>query len=67
MRSTSTTRSSPRSSPAAAAPATAVAGEGVDRIAAALRADAIEVERIGDDVLIGARLQGVVTGCSRAS
>ena len=35
----------------------AVAGEGVDTIAAASRALAVEVERIGDDVLIGARLK----------
>ena len=35
----------------------AVAGEGVDRIAAAARAVAIQVDRIGDDVLIGARLR----------
>jgi diaminohydroxyphosphoribosylaminopyrimidine deaminase/5-amino-6-(5-phosphoribosylamino)uracil reductase len=35
----------------------AVAGEGVDTIGAALHAEAVEVERIGDDVLIGARLK----------
>jgi diaminohydroxyphosphoribosylaminopyrimidine deaminase/5-amino-6-(5-phosphoribosylamino)uracil reductase len=35
----------------------AVAGEGVDRIDAAARAVAVHVERIGDDVLIGARLK----------
>jgi diaminohydroxyphosphoribosylaminopyrimidine deaminase/5-amino-6-(5-phosphoribosylamino)uracil reductase len=35
----------------------AVAGAGVDRIENALRADAVSVERIGDDVLIGARLK----------
>jgi len=35
----------------------AVAGEGVDTIAAASRALAVEVERIDDDVLIGARLK----------
>ena len=36
---------------------TAVAGGGVDTIGAALRAEAVAVERIGDDVLIGARLK----------
>jgi diaminohydroxyphosphoribosylaminopyrimidine deaminase / 5-amino-6-(5-phosphoribosylamino)uracil reductase len=36
---------------------TAVAGAGVDKIGAALRAEAVAVERIGDDVLIGARLK----------
>ena len=36
---------------------TAVAGQGVDTIGAALRAQAVQVERIGDDVLIGARLK----------
>jgi len=35
----------------------AVAGEGVDKIEDALRAEAVQVERIGDDVLIGARLR----------
>jgi diaminohydroxyphosphoribosylaminopyrimidine deaminase/5-amino-6-(5-phosphoribosylamino)uracil reductase len=35
----------------------AIAGEGVDRIGAAARAAAVEVERIGDDVLISARLK----------
>jgi diaminohydroxyphosphoribosylaminopyrimidine deaminase / 5-amino-6-(5-phosphoribosylamino)uracil reductase len=35
----------------------AIAGEGVDRIGAAARAAALEVERIGDDVLISARLK----------
>jgi diaminohydroxyphosphoribosylaminopyrimidine deaminase/5-amino-6-(5-phosphoribosylamino)uracil reductase len=35
----------------------AIAGEGVDRIDAAARAAAVEVERIGDDVLISARLK----------
>jgi diaminohydroxyphosphoribosylaminopyrimidine deaminase/5-amino-6-(5-phosphoribosylamino)uracil reductase len=35
----------------------AVAGEGVAAIGAALRAEAVQVERIGDDVLIGARLK----------
>jgi diaminohydroxyphosphoribosylaminopyrimidine deaminase/5-amino-6-(5-phosphoribosylamino)uracil reductase len=35
----------------------AVAGAGVDRIENALRAEAVSVERIGDDVLIGARLK----------
>jgi diaminohydroxyphosphoribosylaminopyrimidine deaminase/5-amino-6-(5-phosphoribosylamino)uracil reductase len=35
----------------------AVAGEGVDTIGAATRAAAVEVERIGDDVLISARLK----------
>ncbi len=35
----------------------AIAGEGVDTIAAASRALAVEVERIDDDVLIGARLK----------
>jgi diaminohydroxyphosphoribosylaminopyrimidine deaminase/5-amino-6-(5-phosphoribosylamino)uracil reductase len=35
----------------------AIAGEGVDSIGAAARAAAIEVERIGDDVLISARLK----------
>jgi diaminohydroxyphosphoribosylaminopyrimidine deaminase/5-amino-6-(5-phosphoribosylamino)uracil reductase len=35
----------------------AVAGEGVDKMAAASRALAIQVDRIGDDVLIGARLR----------
>ncbi|MEA2442785.1 MAG: diaminohydroxyphosphoribosylaminopyrimidine deaminase [Thermoleophilales bacterium] len=35
----------------------AIAGEGVDRIGAAARATEVEVERIGDDVLITARLK----------
>jgi diaminohydroxyphosphoribosylaminopyrimidine deaminase/5-amino-6-(5-phosphoribosylamino)uracil reductase len=35
----------------------AIAGQGVDTIAAASRALAVEVECIGDDVLIGARLK----------
>jgi diaminohydroxyphosphoribosylaminopyrimidine deaminase/5-amino-6-(5-phosphoribosylamino)uracil reductase len=35
----------------------AVAGAGVDRIESALRAEAVSVECIGDDVLIGARLK----------
>ena len=35
----------------------AVAGAGVDKIENALRAEAIQAERIGDDVLIGARLK----------
>jgi diaminohydroxyphosphoribosylaminopyrimidine deaminase/5-amino-6-(5-phosphoribosylamino)uracil reductase len=34
-----------------------IAGEGVDKIAAASRAVAVQVDRIGDDVLIGARLK----------
>ena len=36
-------------------------GEGVERIAEATRALALDVERIADDVLISARLQGVVS------
>ena len=36
---------------------TPVAGEGVDRIAAATRALAVQIEQIGDDVVIGARLK----------
>ena len=34
-----------------------IAGEGVDKIVAASRAAAVQVDRIGDDVLIGARLK----------